>query len=106
MKRLYMFKLFMESMGSLLIKTEFKHVWFTDQLTSMVGPLRDMEYTLCYYVHYTGKIKNIIYLETFDSKKQICHPNRVIVMLLGVFPHLIRTLQVNFSYIKVFQSDI
>lgn len=44
-----MFKLFIESM---LIKTEFKHIWFTDQLTSMVGPLRDIEYSLCYYVHY------------------------------------------------------
>lgn len=47
-----MFKLLLESF---LIKTEFKHIWFTDQLTSMVGPLRDMEYTLCYYVHYNSK---------------------------------------------------
>lgn len=55
-KRMYMLKLFWESMASILIKTEFKHVWFTDQLTSMIGPLRDMEYTLCYYVHYNCKI--------------------------------------------------
>lgn len=48
-----MFKLLLESF---LIKTEFKHIWFTDQLTSMVGPLRDMEYTLCYYVHYNSKL--------------------------------------------------
>lgn len=33
------------------------------------------------------------YSDTFDEKKQICHPNRLIVMLLGVFPHFIRTLQ-------------
>jgi hypothetical protein len=52
--RVYMFRLFMESMASIFIKTEFKHVWFTDQLTSMVGPLRDIEYTLCYYVHYNS----------------------------------------------------
>lgn len=53
--RVYVLKLFAESMTSILIRTEFKHIWFTDQLTSMIGPLRDMEYTLCYYVHYSSK---------------------------------------------------
>lgn len=50
-----MFNLFLESMSSIFISIEFKHVWFTDQLTSFIGPLRDMEYTLCYYVHYQSK---------------------------------------------------
>jgi len=49
--------LLLESIAPFIIATEFKHVFFTDQLTSMIGPLRDMEYTLCYYVHYHGIIE-------------------------------------------------
>lgn len=87
-----MFKIFMESMASILIKCEFKHVWFTDQLTSLIGPMRDMEYTLCYYVHYNSKLNNKI--DTFEEKKVFCGTNRVLVLLIGVLPHFLRSLQV------------
>lgn len=53
--RLYLFNLFVESCATIFIKSEFKHIWFTDQLTSMIGPLRDIEYTTCYYFHYFSK---------------------------------------------------
>ena len=39
--RKYLQWLFIESMATIMIKCEFKHVWFVDQLTSMIGPLRD-----------------------------------------------------------------
>lgn len=52
--RKYLLNLFIESMSSIFIKCEFKHIWFTDQLTSMIGPIRDIEYTMCYYSHYNS----------------------------------------------------
>jgi len=50
--RVYFFNLFVESFSSILLKCEFKHIWFMDQLTSLIGPIRDIEYTICYYTHY------------------------------------------------------
>jgi len=82
--RMYMFKIFIESMASIFIHIEFKHVWFTDQLTSLIGPIRDLEYTFCYYVHYNNSL---------EDKKLICHSKRGIVLFIGCFPHLIRILQ-------------
>lgn len=87
-----MFKLLLESIVSIMITIEFKHVWFTDQLTSLIGPLRDMEYTLCYYVHYNRKIKSKI--DPLEEKKELCSSKRDIVLFIGVFPHLIRVVQV------------
>lgn len=55
--RTYFFNLLVESFSSIFIKTEFKHIWLMDQITSMIGPLRDIEYTFCYYSHYTSIIK-------------------------------------------------
>ena len=52
--RIYLLNLFIESFSSIFIKLEFKHIWIMDQLTSMIGPLRDIEYTICYYTHYTS----------------------------------------------------
>lgn len=55
--RVYFFNLLIESFSSIFIKTEFKHIWLMDQLTSMIGPIRDIEYTCCYYFHYSSKKK-------------------------------------------------
>ena len=46
--------LFVEAFSSIFIKCEFKHIWFMDQLTSLIGPIRDIEYTICYYTHYSS----------------------------------------------------
>lgn len=56
--RVYLFNLFVESFSSIFIKCEFKHIWFMDQLTSLIGPIRDIEYTVCYYTHYSSKNNN------------------------------------------------
>ena len=82
--RVYMLNIFIESCASIFIKCEFKHVWLTDQLTSMIGPLRDIEYTLCYYAHYGN---------TFEDKKAMCSTKREIILLIAVLPHILRTLQ-------------
>ncbi len=53
--RYYMFRVLYEGLLSIFAKCDFKHHWLYDQLTSLIGPLRDMEYSLCYYVHYDSK---------------------------------------------------
>ena len=82
--RIYFGNLFVESMSSFTHKIEFKHIWFTDQLTSLIGPLRDLEYTACYYTHY---------FDTLEEKNRLCSSRRPIVVLLACYPHFVRFLQ-------------
>jgi hypothetical protein len=82
--RVYLFNLLIESCASIFVKCEFKHVWFTDQLTSLIGTIRDIEYTACYYSHYAN---------SFEEKKILCSNRRGVILLIGIFPHIIRTLQ-------------
>ena len=46
--------------------------------------MRDIEYTLCYYSHYEN---------TDIEKSMLCSSDRIIVLVLGIFPHLFRTFQ-------------
>ena len=69
--RIYLFDLFFESMASITVKNHLRHTWFGDQLTSLTGPLRDFEYTMCYYTHY---------FETVEEKKRLCNNHRPIVL--------------------------
>ena len=82
--RKYLFNLFFESMASITVKNELKHTWFGDQLTSLTGPLRDFEYTTCYYTHY---------FETVEEKKRLCNNHRTIVLCVNLFPYFVRLLQ-------------
>jgi hypothetical protein len=82
--RIYLFTLFWESLASIYIKTEFRHIWFMDQMTSLIGPMRDIEYTMCYYAYYNTP---------YQMRKALCTNTRGIVLIIGVFPHLIRILQ-------------
>lgn len=82
--RLYTLRLLMESLISIFNKIEFRHVWFTDQLTSFIGPIRDAEYTLCYYVYFNS---------SFEEKKELCSGTRNVVLFIGIFPHFLRILQ-------------
>jgi hypothetical protein len=78
---MYTYRLLAES---LFIYIQFRHIWFLDQLTSFVGPMRDIEYTLCYYAYY---------YETTESKVALCSQSRAIVLITGIFPHVFRALQ-------------
>lgn len=82
--RTYTMRLFGESVASIFIPTEFRHIWFMDQLTSLIGPMRDIEYTLCYYSYYT---------ETIYERVAFCGNTRGIYLFLGIFPNFIRVLQ-------------
>ena len=82
--RTYMFKLIAESLGSFFMKPDFKHTWTIGQLTSLVGPMRDMEYTLCYYAYYEAPL---------NEKKIHCSNTRGVFLFLAFFPTTIRILQ-------------
>ena len=83
--RIYLGKLFVETMASITTTSELRHTWLGDQMTSLVGPFRDIEYTACYYTHY---------FNTFEEKKRLCSSRRPIVILIGIYPYFIRFLQV------------
>lgn len=63
---------------------EFKHIWVTDLLTSFIGPIRDLEYTLCYCYYYNSDVL---------EKQEYCHPERIIVLVVGILPHILRIFQ-------------
>ena len=83
--RIYLGRLFVETMASITRTSDLRHTWLGDQMTSLVGPFRDIEYTSCYYVHYNN---------TFEEKKRLCSSRRPIVILIGIYPYFIRFLQV------------
>ena len=83
--RIYLGNLFVETMASITTTSELRHTWLGDQMTSLVGPFRDIEYTACYYTHY---------FNTFEEKKRLCSSGRPIVILIGIYPYFIRFLQV------------
>ena len=83
--RIYLGKLFVETMASITTTSELRHTWLGDQMTSLVGPFRDIEYTVCYYTHYYN---------TFEEKKRLCSSRRPIVILIGIYPYFIRFMQV------------
>ena len=83
--RIYLGRLFLETMASITTTSDLRHTWLGDQMTSLVGPFRDIEYTVCYYVHYNN---------TFEEKKRLCSNRRPIVILIGIYPYFIRFLQV------------
>ena len=83
--RIYTMRLFGECIASILIPIEFKHIWFMDQLTSLIGPMRDIEYTLCYYS---------FYVNPFQTRELFCSNTRVIYLIIAIFPNFFRILQV------------
>ena len=78
-------KLFSECIASILIPIEFKHIWFMDQLTSLIGPMRDIEYTFCYYSYYNNP---------FQTRQLYCSNSRIVYLIIAIFPNLFRCLQV------------
>ena len=83
--RIYTMGLFIECIASIFIPIEFRHIWFMDQLTSLIGPMRDIEYTLCYYSYYHTP---------YNQRESFCGNTRGIYLVIGIFPNFIRCLQV------------
>ena len=78
--RSFLINYFMESVTSPLGLPEFRHSWFMAQMASMVAPMRDIEYTLCYFAYYDAPL---------SVKKQYCSNNRGIYLLIAYFPNMI-----------------
>mmetsp|Transcript_6853 Transcript_6853/g.12446 ORF Transcript_6853/g.12446 Transcript_6853/m.12446 type:complete len:625 (+) Transcript_6853:814-2688(+) len=77
--RSFIAKILMRSFASPFTKSDFTHVFITDQLISLVIPLTDLEYTLCFY---------------FSSDKDSCQDRmRLAPMLVTFFPLVVRLLQ-------------
>ena len=82
--RAWLGKLAKESFSSFLFKTGFRHVYFMSQLCSFIAPMRDIEYTICYYAYYDAPIW---------AKKEFCRNTRGIYFFIAFFPNFIKILQ-------------
>ena len=82
--RAWLGKLAKESLVSFLFKTGFRHVFFMSQLCSFIAPMRDIEYTICYYAYYDAPIW---------AKKEYCKNTRGIYFFIAFFPNFIKILQ-------------
>ena len=82
--RLYLGQLAKESFGSFLLKTSFKHVFFMGQMCSFIAPLRDLEYTICYYAYYDAPLW---------AKIEYCKKTRGVYFFIAFIPNFLRILQ-------------
>ncbi len=73
-----------ESLGSFLLKTEFRHVFLINQMCTFIAPMRDMEYTICYYAYYDAPLW---------AKREYCKKTRGVYFFLAFFPNFLRILQ-------------
>ena len=82
--RAWLGKLAKESFVSFLFRTGFRHVYFMSQLCSFIAPMRDIEYTICYYAYYDAPAW---------AKKEYCRNTRGIYFFIAFFPNFIKILQ-------------
>ena len=82
--RAWLGKLAKESLVSFLFKTGFRHVFFMSQLCSFIAPMRDIEYTICYYAYYDAPIW---------AKQEYCKKTRGVYFFIAFFPNFIKILQ-------------
>ena len=73
-----------ESLGSFLLKTGFRHVFFINQMCSFIAPMRDMEYTICYYAYYDAPLW---------AKRESCNKTREVYFFIAFVPNFLRILQ-------------
>ena len=82
--RAFLGSLAKDSLGSFLLKTEFRHVFLINQMCTFIAPMRDMEYTICYYAYYDAPLW---------AKREYCNKTRGVYFFLAFFPNFLRILQ-------------
>ena len=82
--RVFLGQLTKESFGSFLLKTSFKHVFFMGQMCSFIAPMRDLEYTICYYAYYDAPLW---------AKIEYCRKTRGVYFFIAFIPNFLRILQ-------------
>lgn len=82
--RIFGIKLLIRSVLAPFLGVEFAIIWMTDQLVSLVTPLKDFAYTICYY-------KDI----DFTSSKNPCSSNERadVVIVVALIAYSLRILQ-------------
>ena len=83
--RAFLGNLATESLGSFLLKVEFRHKFFISVICSFISTLRDLEYTVCYFAYYDAPL---------EVKKQFCSKTRGIYFFIAFFPHMIKIFQI------------
>ena len=83
--RFYMFGILKKMFISSCFFVDFTLAWATDQMVSFVIPIRDFEYTICYYIHRIWFLSNI---ESCYSQEKI-----TIAFIAATFPLLLRVIQ-------------
>jgi hypothetical protein len=79
--RTYLFKVIAESLISPFSKVEFSHIFVIDQFSSLIIPLTDLEYAVCYYS------KDSLHSVNCTDKY------RFAPILIMILPFFVRTLQ-------------
>ncbi len=83
--RTFVFDLINESLLCWLSKPTFRNSWLIGNMTSFIGPMRDLEYSICYYAYYGASI---------PDKNFYCRKSRGIYLAIAFFPHIIKILTV------------
>jgi len=69
--RLYVFRLLQRIVCLSFFHVDFIMNWATDQIVSFVTPLKDLEYTFCYFIEYSFSGKNSLVTADVCSEKTI-----------------------------------
>jgi hypothetical protein len=85
--RIYFFRLLRDILKTPFIPTVFPVAWATDQLASMVAPLKDVEYTFCFYIAYF--FGDEAQIEECQSSKRVTKG-----VIVAIIPLILRAIQV------------
>lgn len=94
MGRMYSYKLLRDIVFKPTQPLSFKIAWSTDQLASFVGPLKDLEYTICFY---SGNFFNAEHVNYCQSKHRFS--SGFIVAFIPLFLRIIQCIN-NMYYKK------
>ena len=80
-----MYNMFRGALWGHFIRYESRFTFFTDQFASMVTPMRDLDYTVCYYHHLLSEGKE------HDGECDFRH--RFTAAQASIIPYLLKCLQ-------------
>ena len=93
--RSYLFNLIKET---LLFNVEFRNIWLAEQFITLIGPLRGLEYTICYYAYaHQGDLK--------VEGRCSYHRSHIKFFILTMIPLILRTVQCGILLYKHFSNS-
>lgn len=97
--RLYALKLLIKSLLSPLTGVSFSILWMTDQWISMVTPLRDLAYTICYFTSLDFDV-----IHNNPCKDQSSFQTAIIVVVTVFSIKILQTLRMGYESGKYFMT--